>query len=479
MSSLEEPVLLVPPRLTQSAYATLSHAACVPRRWHLEGRYGSRTHCCEDGKMGLPILPSVVESISGHRQSLDSDLRSLLSTDGVELVYKTVPAPKNLPREEPFDATIHSERKDEMKWKSQKEQSSNAGSFTFLELFAGIGGFGVALEALGGTCVFASELDAKCRYLYKTNVSSFKMYGDIYDVPEEAIPPHDLLVGGFPCQSFSSLGTQDGFRDTRGRLYLEVVRLLKLRQPRAFLLENVPGLLQTDHGSAIQTIISDLQDAGYTVSMEVCNARCLTAQSRKRLFLVGLRNGLAQKPFSFPYIPDLGLRAQDIIEFHDQCEEMYHVTNQQMNQLVFMSKRWKPAHLAWPDGVCDTLDSHYGVTVGKGNSQLVAQHCPQNPRCYTPRECARLMGFPNRYVLPQKEDIKQGSRAFLKEQYRMLGNAVCPPLVAAISGAILDCFDEDFDWEQRGRATAINLALDAVLPHRKAILQKRLEVELL
>ena len=164
-------------------------------------------------------------------------------------------------------------------------------------MFAGIGGFGVALEALGGKCVFYSELLTECRETYKLNFpdtnDSF-IHGDIYEVPDSAFPRHlDLLVAGFPCQPFSNLGEQPGFNCEKGRghLFLQIVRALNLSQPKAFLLENVPGLLGMK--DTLDVIVKAFCGAGYKVNAEVCSARGLTATGRKRLFFVGIRQDLS------------------------------------------------------------------------------------------------------------------------------------------------------------------------------------------
>jgi DNA (cytosine-5)-methyltransferase 1 len=359
--------------------------------------------------------------------------------------------------------------------------------FTYAELFAGLGGFGVALQALGGACVFCSELDEDCRALYTTNfptTAAAHLHGDIYQVRDDQLPSTsnglDLLVGGFPCQPFSRLGDQPGLADPRGQLFDQIVRVLRVSQPRAFLLENVPGLLSMPE--AYQTIVTALAAAGYDVTTQVCNARGLTAASRKRLFFVGLRRNTTatttrtSRPFEFPYVPDLGLRASHVIAYDkdahggDEDDFIFPISAAQLDRLVHANGRWKPAHLAWPDRVCDTLDAHYGNSIGKGNSQLVPRAAPLRPRRFSPRECARIMGFPASYQLPslQQRKASQGEMAFYKQHYRMLGNAVCPPLVAALAGAVLGASLEDEAWVAWGRATAVQLAREATLqgpPH--------------
>lgn len=564
----KEPVLLVPPRLTQSAYALLVKNDLVPRKWHLEGRYGSRTFRPskhrpqhrqhkdgadgddkeeEDRRMALPLLPCAANRMeTSSRRDLDDEIQNLLATPDVELVYCEVPHPKSAPKVQHIDATVHPElAPPQPPTRSRIRQYSKASSFTtspttepikrinaeftFMELFSGIGGFGLALEALGGRCLFASEINEDCNAIYIDNLRhapAYGIHGDIYNVPDDAFPKSgecDLLVAGFPCQPFSKLGTQPGFTDAdRGLLYTQIVRALGVSRPKSFLLENVPGLAEM--GDSLKEIVTSLTEIGYDTTVEVVSARGLTAQSRKRLFFVGLLRpendeddgreedfvalASAAASFRFPFIPDLGLRARDIIEFdnndkskHEKKEkkkeyadfDRYRLSPAQMDQLLNRSKRWKPAKLAWPENVLDTLDGHYGITIGKGNSQLVPGAAPNNPRLFTPRECARVMGFPNWFRIPKldgegdndcgTDDDGVAERSHRKRLYLMFGNAVCPPLIAALAGAVLaeckkgevgmeskdakDATRKEVDWRSKGLELAIALSLESVLEEQR------------
>ena len=254
------------------------------------------------------------------------------------------------------------------------------------------------------------------------------IYGDIYQVPDTSFPVDspslDLLVGGFPCQPFSALGQQPGFNCPKaGNLFLEIVRILRVSKPKAFLLENVPGLAGMDE--TFKTIISALEDEGYDVTFEVCSARGLTVTGRKRLFLVGLRcaeSGDATrrcpKPekFEFPFVPDLGLMFQDILDYDNIPSEeldILRLGNDTFDQLL-NNKRWRPSRLAWPNTKGDTLTSHYGNSVGRGESQLVPCKAPHPPRRFSVREMARMMGFPNSYeFLPPRS--RQSPMTYRKE----------------------------------------------------------------
>ena len=490
-------VLLVPPKLTQSTHAILLRADCLARPWHLEGRFGSRTHAVgndDNKRMGIPVL-SQARVLQKAKDS--KDLQNLLSRKDVEFVWKEFVHAKRAVRTMPYvDATLHPERKPAgfcleavhtVEWNKHHCTSS----FTYVDLFAGIGGFAVALDALGGQCVLASELEDCCQNTYQHNFPTAPLQGDIYQILATDPPPTaalDILVGGFPCQPFSSLGNQPGLACPKGNLFQEIVRLLKAWQPKAFLLENVPGLLAMEDNDTFATILNALQEAGYDVTYEVCNARGLTATSRKRLFLVGLRkessaNNITTPAFEFPFVPDLQLKASDVLDFRaaelsDMERRVLPITDEQLGVLN-ASKRWKPADLAWPNTVCDTLVSHYGNSITRGSSQLVpcaggtgvqenTDTMNTNPRRFSPRECLRIMGFPNSYrLLDRKEGSKQGDMAYCKEQYRMIGNAVCPPLIAALAGAVLDrvltrkppCGTSN--WVEWGRYVAVGIAYQA------------------
>jgi DNA (cytosine-5)-methyltransferase 1 len=365
--------------------------------------------------------------------------------------------------------------------------------FTYAEMFAGMGGFGVALDALGGHCIFCSELEEHLRDVYRHNFITLPnqnrkqqqqqqhsfdipIHGDIYQVPDSAFPTAgtlDLLVGGFPCQPFSALGQQPGLKCPKsGNLFLEIVRFLKVSRPKAFLLENVPGLLAMTE--TFEIITTALEEVGYTVSSEVCSAKGLTATGRKRLFIVGIRDHGDNPQFEFPFVPDLQLRARDVLDYDDLPEEelqILRLSNEAFEKLL-SGGRFRTHNLAWPNKSLDTLTSHYGNAVGRGESQLVPCKAPYLPRRFSIREMSRLMGFPDCYeFLPPNE--LQSAMGYRKQHYRMIGNAVCPPLIASLAGAVLHyCPDiatpkksrsttGTIDWVQRGREVAIELAFAA------------------
>ncbi|KAK1743875.1 cytosine-C5 specific DNA methylase [Skeletonema marinoi] len=278
----KEWVIHIPPRLTKSAYQVLLACHAAPRQWHLEGRFGSRTHVVEKGiTNGIPILYN--EEQMKNIALRDVELKDLLNTEGVSIVEKDFVQNHRTKNVEPeIDARVHPElepngyKTPNITQTCTIEKQNGDAAFTYAEMFAGIGGFGVALEALGGNCI----------------------HGDIYEVPDSAFPRQlDLLI----------------------------VRALNLSQPKAFLLENVPGLLGMK--DTLDVIVKAFCGAGYKVNAEVCSARGLTATGRKRLFFVGIRQeseaantsielSLDASCYRFPYIPDLKLCSHDILDYN-------------------------------------------------------------------------------------------------------------------------------------------------------------------
>ncbi|EOD27256.1 hypothetical protein EMIHUDRAFT_56843, partial [Emiliania huxleyi CCMP1516] len=172
----------------------------------------------------------------------------------------------------------------------------------FIELFAGIGGFRVALAALGGRCVFASEVDPFARGSYAANHCGERPAGDITQIDASSVPAHDVLAAGFPCQPFSFSGKRGGLGDPRGALFLEIVRLARAHQPKALLLENVRGLESHDGGRTLAIILRELEGCGYCARHAVIDAVGLLPQQRARVFIVALRADVRQQ-YDFPRLP--------------------------------------------------------------------------------------------------------------------------------------------------------------------------------
>ncbi len=325
--------------------------------------------------------------------------------------------------------------------------------FTFCDLFAGIGGIRRAFEDIGGRCVFTSEWDS---YAQKTYVENFPdghaINGDITQIDAADVPDHDLLLAGFPCQPFSiagvskknALGRAHGFSDeTRGTLFFDVCRLIEAKQPRAFLLENVKNLLSHDKGRTFDVIKRSLDDLGYDIHPRVVDGAHFVPQHRERILIVGFRKAdrVAFDWNALP-LPAKGRKVmKDILHRTDGSEPKSpwdgdrffdHVAGRVDPKYTLTDKLWaylqgyaakhKAAGngfgfgLVYPDSVARTLSARY---YKDGSEILVWQGEGKNPRRLTPRECARLMGFPDTFRIPVSD-----TRA-----YQLFSTAVVVPMI--------------------------------------------------
>jgi DNA (cytosine-5)-methyltransferase 1 len=307
--------------------------------------------------------------------------------------------------------------------------------FRFIDLFAGIGGLRLPFDRLGGTCVFSSEIDKFARQTYEANFGE-QPSGDITVIDEKDIPKHDLLVGGFPCQPFSiagvskynSLGWDHGFKhDTKGTLFFDIVRILKHHMPKAFLLENVRNLKSHDKGRTYRVILETLEELGYTVSAKVINAKLVVPQHRERIFIVGI---LGEEPFVFPEIEDRSLVLGDILLADADIDAKYTISDHLWNYLQEYKKKHQAKGngfgfgMVTPDMTTRTLSARY---YKDGSEILLNQGISKNPRRLTPRECARLMGFPDTFQIPVSDT----------QAYKQFGNAVVSRLVDEFAGEIV------------------------------------------
>ena len=327
-------------------------------------------------------------------------------------------------------------------------------AFTFAELFAGIGGFRVGLEALGGHCVFASELDPHAAATYEANFGAPPDAGDITEVPSDAFPAHDLLVGGFPCQPFATAGERRALADPRGQLYLEVCRVLCARKPAAFLLENVaalytmgggtfaPDYADRTPGAVVQTIVRAFEACGYTVSVRIVGAHQFgVPQFRDRLYFVGFLDAARASRFSWPE----GTTEHD----HLRCEPNVRSVLEPPDSVAVAAaalsaaQRAKVAEgladgsrVARLDGRARTLIANYRHGWHR-DSEFVVDG--SGVRFYTCREALRLMGFPESWAVAGWPNGDRGGKALeaYQRSYRQIGNAVCPPVITAIAREVM------------------------------------------
>ncbi len=306
-------------------------------------------------------------------------------------------------------------------------------SFRFIDLFAGIGGIRLPFQELGGKCVFTSEWDAFAQKTYKFNFGE-QPYGDITKISSEDIPDFDILLGGFPCQPFSQAGLHKGFSDTRGTLFFEIERIIKDKQPDAFLLENVKQLKGHNKGRTFAVISEHLKNLNYTVSYAILRAGDFgVPQNRERIYIVGFRKDKFRLDnsydFPFPKPPKTPTRLGDILE--TDVDERYTISE----RLYEGHKRRKEEHKLKGNGFgfsMYTADSEYTNTLSAryykdGSEILIYQGEDIPPRKLTPRECARLQGFPEEFVIPVSNP----------NAYKQFGNSVAVPVIRAIAEQML------------------------------------------
>lgn len=308
--------------------------------------------------------------------------------------------------------------------------------FRFIDLFAGIGGIRIPFQEAGGECVFTSEWDKFAVKTYTTNFGG-EVWGDITKIESKDIPDFDVILAGFPCQPFSQAGLHKGFSDTRGTLFFEVERIISEKRPKAFLLENVKQLVGHDKGNTLRVILDHLRALNYTVDYKVLAARDFgVPQIRERIYIVGFDKEYFDIPddyhFEYPMPPKTPTRVGDILE--QDVSSKYTISD----KMWIGHQNRKKNNKANGKGFGYSLfneDSPYTSTISaryyKDGSEILIEQKGQNPRKLTPRECARLQGFPEEFVIPVSD-----CRA-----YKQFGNSVAVPVIRAISKQMLTTMD--------------------------------------
>ena len=315
------------------------------------------------------------------------------------------------------------------------ERDGVRGQLKFIDLFCGIGGFRIAFERAGARCVFSSDWDKFSRQTYAANFGETP-HGDIHSVAVADIPPFDILCGGFPCQPFSlagvskknSLGRKHGFQDVKqGNLFFSIADILDHHQPPAFVLENVKHLVRHDQGRTFKIIYDTLTDAlGYQVHWKIINAQSVVPQHRQRIFLVGFKPGRA---FEFPEFPDAGPKLASILD--PAAPDKYTLTDHLWNYLQNYAKKHQAAGngfgfgLVTGNDIARTLSARYHKD---GSEILISQGPRKNPRRLTPRECAKLMGYPDDFKILVSDT----------QAYRQFGNSVVVPVVERVAKRVIE-----------------------------------------
>lgn len=312
--------------------------------------------------------------------------------------------------------------------------------FTFIDLFAGIGGFRLALQNLGGKCVFSSEWDKFSQQTYEANFGEIP-FGDITSPETKSYIPKkfDLICGGFPCQPFSiagvskkvSLGRKHGFEDERqGNLFFHIADILSTYRPKAFFLENVKNLVSHDKGNTFKVIKDTLLSLGYSFHYKVLDGKHFVPQHRERTFMVGFDSKIFrnQESFEFPDMPNAKHKVKYILE--KKVDSKYTLSDKLWHYLQNYAKKHQEKGNGFGFGIADlngitrTISARYY----KDGSEILINQNQKNPRRLTPRECALLQGFPKNFKIPVSDN----------QAYKQFGNSVVVPLIEAVGKKVIE-----------------------------------------
>ena len=315
--------------------------------------------------------------------------------------------------------------------------------YTFIDLFAGIGGMHIAYASAGARCVYSNEWNKYSQQTYYANFG-IQPDDDITKVVAEDIPDHDILVAGFPCQPFSiagvskkqSLGRATGFEDkTQGTLFFDVCRILKAKRPKAFMLENVKNLCSHDRGRTFKVIQESLAELNYKVFFQILDGKAYVPQHRERIVIVGFDMERYGEDINFEFALDPGKKQpvmRDILE--TDVSDKYTLSDKLWIYLQNYAAKHKAAGngfgygIAPLDGISRTISARY---YKDGSEILIAQE-GKNPRRLTPRECARLQGFPDSFKIPVSDT----------QAYKQFGNSVVVPLMAEVAKLVVGKLEE-------------------------------------
>jgi len=300
--------------------------------------------------------------------------------------------------------------------------------YKIIDLFAGIGGIRLGFQNIfkeKAEFVFSSEIDKYAKITYEANFGEIPS-GDITQIDEKDIPPHDIILAGFPCQAFSIAGKRRGFEDTRGTLFFDVARIAKYHKPKVIFLENVKGFKNHDKGNTFKVVKKTLEDLGYRVFAEVINAKYFgVPQNRERIYIIAFLDHSID--FKFPTPPNISIKVGDILE--EKVADKYTISD----RLWAGHKRRKEEHKRKGNGFGYSLfnkNSEYTSTISaryyKDGSEILIAQDGKNPRKLTPREAGRLQGFPDSFKIPVSDT----------QAYRQFGNSVVINVIEALAKEI-------------------------------------------
>ena len=296
--------------------------------------------------------------------------------------------------------------------------------YTFIDLFAGLGGFRIALESLGAKCVYSNEWDKSVQQVYADNFGDIPE-GDITQVDEKKIPNHDILCAGFPCQAFSISGKQRGFEDSRGTLFFDVARIVKAKRPKIVFMENVKNFASHDNGRTLEVVKNTMEELGYTFYQKVLNAVDYgVPQKRERVYMVCFREDLEISEFKYPkpfklsrYVEDFLLEDEELLKdlYVERPDTYYNgvvddVYSNKSIRLGIVNKGGQGERIYSTKGIAITLSAYGGGVFAKTGGYLVNGRT----RRLHPRECARIMGYPDEYKICSNKN----------QAYKQFGNSV-------------------------------------------------------
>lgn len=331
---------------------------------------------------------------------------------------------------------------------NKQEVHHNLKAYKFIDLFAGIGGFHLAMNSFQASCVFASEWDRSAAKVYEENFG-LKPFGDITQINESEIPAHDIICGGFPCQAFSISGKQKGFEDTRGTLFFDILRIVKYHQPKILFLENVKNLAKHDKGRTLEVIVSSLNNLGYHVFHKVLNASDYgLPQNRERIFIVCFRKNLKIANFSFPKATRQKVSLNDVLE---ECAEAKVITRTDVSikkkfvpqvnlfgdldlpnrpiQIGIVNKGGQGERIYSPYGHACTLSAYGGGAGSKTGIYMINDVL----RKLSTRECARVQGFPDSFIIDKNQS----------QAYKQFGNSVAVNVLKEIIKEVINALKHE------------------------------------
>lgn len=306
-----------------------------------------------------------------------------------------------------------------------------------ISLFSGCGGgdlgltggfefLGKKFKKLGFEIIWANDIEPYAVGTYRKNFKSTIIEGDIAKIKKDNIPDHDLLVGGFPCQSFSMIGKRKGFKDPRGQLYNQMIRVLKAKKPKVFIAENVKGLVSIEKGAILNKILADFEKSGYKVFHKVLNASLFgVPQKRERLFIIGIRKDFKKLHFHFPENRKEIISLKKVIDNHKKVDDKYYFSQRAIEGLKKANKAFNKGRAQKISEPCNTISTHLSKVSLNGTDPvlLVKEDCY---RRLTPREAARVQSFPENFIF-------EGSEG---KQYIQIGNAIPPVLMWHVAESV-------------------------------------------